>query len=237
VPSDAVVLSKIQTSSGWNSWGQFAPAYSDCNAPCPGLEWTIKQGVTSPSLSGDATEFSLSGTIPYADVLFSLPLVGQFSTQGLPDNDHKLLPTIHNFIYDADFYVTDASITQVLEFDVNMYMNGVSMIWGNQCNNLGGKHWDIWDNVNSKWVSTGAACSFINGAWNHVTLQVQREADNTLLYQSFTLNGVTTNLNLSYSPSTVPQSWWGITVNYQMDGNYNEASNTTYVDNFSLTYW
>ena len=230
-------LANIQSASGWNGWGQFAPVYADCNAPCPGLNWSITQGVTAPSLSGNATEFTLTGTTPYADVLFSNPLIGQFSTQGLPDNDHTLLPTIHNFIYDADFYVTDSSITQVLEFDVSMYMNGVSMIWGNQCNNLGDHDWDIWDNVNAKWVSTGVACSFLNQGWNHVTLQVQREADNSLLYQSFTLNGATTELNITYPPSTVPLSWWGITVNYQMDGNYNEASNTTYVDNFSLTYW
>jgi len=35
----------------------------------------------------------------------------------------------------------------------------------------------------------------------------------------------------------VPSSWYGITVNYKMDGNYNQSANTTYLDNLSLTYW
>lgn len=237
VPANAVKLANLQASTGWNTWGQYAPAYADCTAPCPGIIWSMTQGVSSPSLSGNATQFTLGGTIPYSDVLFSIPLIGQFSTQGLPDKDHSLVPSIHNFIYDADFYVTDLSVTQVLEFDVSMYMNGVSMIWGNQCNHLGGGTWDIWDNVNSHWVSTGVACKLIDKGWNHVTIEMQRKSDNTLLFQSFTLNGVTTTLNAAYAPSTVPASWWGITVNYQMDGDYKQSPNTTYLDNLTLTYW
>jgi hypothetical protein len=197
----------------------------------------MQQNVASPSLSGNATQFNIDGTTPYADVLFSNPLIGQFSTQNLPDNDHTLVPSIHNFIYSADFYVTDAAVTQVLEFDISMYFNGLSLIWGNQCNHLGDGDWDIWDNVNAKWVSTGAACPLIDKGWNRVTIQAQREADNTLLFQSFTLNGVTTTLNAAYPPATSPASWWGITVNYQMDGDAQESANTTYVDNLSLTYW
>jgi hypothetical protein len=116
-------------------------------------------------------------------------------------------------------------------------MNGAGMIWGNQCNNLGGGTWDIWDNVNAKWVSTGFACDLQNNAWNHVTIQAQREAGNALLYQSITLNGKTVNINKTYPPFQVPAGWWGVTLNYQMDGNYKQLSNTTYMDNFSFTYW
>ena len=195
------------------------------------------QDVQSPSLSGNATEFQIGGSTPYSDVLFSNPAIGQFSTQNLPDSAHTLVPTIHNFIYDADFYVTDAAVTQVLEFDISMYLNGVSMIWGTQCNHLGDGMWDIWDNVNAHWVSTGDACTLIDKGWNHLTIQVQRQADNSLLYQSLTLNGVTANLNLIYPPGAAPASWWGVTVNYQMDGDAQQSTNTTYLDNLSLTYW
>lgn len=197
----------------------------------------MAQHQASPSLSGYATQFNIGGTVPYADVLFSNPLIGQFSTQGLPDHDHTLVPSIHNFIYSTDFYVTDAAVTQVLEFDISMYFNGLSLIWGNQCNHLGAGDWDIWDNVKAKWVSTGVACPLRDKQWNHVEIQAEREADNTLLFQSFTLNGVTTPLNVTYAPGTAPPSWYGITVNYQMDGDAHESANTTYADNLSLTYW
>jgi hypothetical protein len=191
-------------------------------------------GVTSPSLSGNATQFSLGGTRPYGDALFSAQLIGPDSSQ-LPDADHTLVPTLHNFVYDSYFFVTDASITQVLEFDINMYFNGVGLTWGHQCNHLGDGDWDIWDSHH--WVSSGVPCTLIQGAWNHLTLVVQREPDNTMLYESIELNGTTYQLNKTYPPAKISSSWWGVTANYQMDGDHAHTPNTTYVDNFSLTYW
>jgi len=61
--------------------------------------------------------------------------------------------------------------------------------------------------------------------------------DGSLLFQSITLNGVTAQINRTYAPYTVPASWYGITVSYQMDGSAEQATNTTCLDNLSLTYW
>ncbi|HXM22294.1 MAG TPA: hypothetical protein VN948_13640 [Terriglobales bacterium] len=230
------VLSKLQASAGWKSWGELPPNYNICSWPCPGVTWSMTQGIKSPSMSGDSTQFNIGGTTPYADVLWSNPLIGQGSTQGLPDSGHTLLPTLHNFTYDAYFYPTNLGVTQVLEFDISMYFNGVGLIWGTQCRIAGGNEWDIWDNVNHRWVSTGVACNPVNNSWNHVTIQVQRESDNSLLYQSITLNGVTSPINQHYAPGSALSGWWGITVNYQMDGNYKQSAYTTFLDNFSFTY-
>jgi len=230
------VLSNLQASRGWNSWGELPLAYDICSAPCPGVTWSMTQGIQSPSLSGHSTQYNLGGTTPYSDVLWSLPLIGQGSTQGLPDSSHTLLPTLHNFTYDAYFYPTNLGVTQVLEFDISMYFNGLGLIWGHQCRVAGGNEWDIWDNVSARWVPTGVACNPVNNSWNHVTIQGQRESDNSLLFQSITLNGVTTTINQRYAPGSAPSGWWGITVNYQMDGDKKQSPNTTFLDNFSLTY-
>ncbi len=235
VTSGAAKLSNLQANQGWESWGQLPPVYADCS-PCSGLNWSTDYGITSPSKSGNATQFNTWGTTDYGVVLWYNPVIGQFSTQGLPDNGHTLIPSLHNFIYDTDFYVTNAAVTQALEFDVSMYMDSVGMFFGTQCNHLGDGDWDYLNNVTQKWVSTGVACNLATG-WNHLTLQVQRESDNSLLYQSITLNGSVATINATSSPFTVPSSWYGITVNYQMDGNYKQSSNTTYLDNLSLTYW
>jgi hypothetical protein len=237
VQSNGTALSHLQASGGWQSWGEYPPHYGICSYPCPGISWSMKQGIQSPSLSGDATQFNIGGSKPYADVLWSNPLIGARSTQGLPDSGHTLLPTIHNFTYDAYFYPTNLGVTQVLEFDISMYFNGLSLIWGQQCNILGGHEWDIWDNVGHSWVSSGAACNPINNAWNHLTIHAQRESDNSLLFQSITLNGVTSNINRTYSPGSAPGSWWGVTVNFQMDGDVHQSAYTTFLDNFTLSYW
>ena len=241
VQASGTKLSNLQASKGWNSWGQGPPNYVDCSpSPCNGFQFSHALNVSSPSLSGNATGFTLggaSGTTPWGDVLFSLPVIGQFSSQNLPDTNRALIPTLHNFTYDADFYVTNSSVTQALEFDINMYLNSVGMLWGTQCRISGGNEWDIWDNVNAAWIPTGVACNPINGGWNHVTIQAQRGSDNSVIYQSITLNGVTAVLNTTYAPFYVPSSWYGVTVNYQMDGNSKQTTYTTYVDNFSLNYW
>jgi hypothetical protein len=235
-PPGETVISNIQTSSGnWQSWLQFPPTFTDCLTPCSGSSIEQIFGVADPSKSGNATMFELNPATPYADALFSAQLIGQNSPQ-TPDDSHTLLPTIHNFIYDSDFYVTNASITQVLEFDVSMYLNGAGMIFGTQCDHLGDGDWDIWDNVKNAWVSAGAPCQFVNG-WNHVTINVQRESDNSLFYESIELNGATYPINKTYPPGVADSGWWGVTLNYQMDGNATTDSNTTYVDNLSLTYW
>ena len=236
VGTNGNVIANIQTRSGnWRSYAQYAPRYIDCSpSPCGGITWSMHPGIPSPSLSGNATQFSLGGTRPYGDVLFAAQLIGPDSPQ-IPDADHTLVPTLHNFVYDSYFFVTDASITQALEFDINMYFNGVGMTWGHQCNHLGDGDWDIWNSHH--WVSSGVPCTLIQGAWNHLTLVVQREPDNTMLYESIELNGTTYPLNKTYPPAKISSSWWGVTANYQMDGDHAHTANTTYLDNFSLTYW
>lgn len=75
----------------------------------------------------------------------------------------------------------------------------------------------------------------VNG-WNHLTIHVQKESDNVLLYQSIDVNGTNHALNIKYSAAKAPARGWGVTVNYQMDGDSTPDTNTTYLDNFSLTY-
>jgi hypothetical protein len=230
-------LKNLQASGGWVGYGELPPNYQICTSCGPGVTWSMQQHIASPSLSGNSSQFNIGGTTPYADVLWTNPLIGQNSSQGLPDSNHTLLPTLHNFTYDAYFYSSNLSLSEVMEFDISMYFDGLSLIWGNQCTIAAGNEWEIWNNADAKWVSTGFSCNPISNGWNHVTIQVQRESDNWLLFQSITLNGVTNTINQYYAPGSAPSGWWGITVNYQMDGNYKQSPYTTYLDNFSFTYW
>jgi hypothetical protein len=229
-------FSNLQHSNGWSPFGQGPPSFIDCSpSPCDGIKFAMEQGVSSPSMSGAATEFSLGGTAIYTDALFNNHLIGDLSSQGLPDTSHTLVPTFHSFTYDVYFYGTNLELSQAVEFDINQFFNNIGFIWGHECRIAGGNEWDIWDNVNQHWVPTGVACHPLNNAWNHLTLQVQRTSDNQLLYQSITLNGVTNTLNKYYNPGAAP-GWHGITVNYQMDGNYQQAPYSVFLDNLTFSY-
>jgi hypothetical protein len=236
--SSGQTLWNVQAQGGWNSYAQQPPYYNDCNGCTPsgpGTTWAEYQGVHSPSMDGNATQFNLGGNMPYSDVLFNNHLIGDLSSYGLPDSNHTLVPTLHNFTYDVYFYGSNLGSSQALEFDINQFFNGMGFTWGTECRIGAGNEWDVWDNANAKWVPTGIACNPVNNSWNHLTLQVQRTADNHLLYQSITLNGVTHSLNQYYSPFSAP-GWWGITVNYQMDGNYKQTPYTVYLDKLNFSY-
>lgn len=168
-------------------------------------------------------------------MLWNNHLIGNSSSHGLPDNNHTLVPNIHNFTYDVYFYVQDPAISQALEFDINQFVNGQSFIWGHECRIAGGNEWDIWDDPTQHWLPTGIACNPIANAWNHLTLQVERTSDNQLLFKSITLNGETSNINIYEQPTST--SWYGITVNYQQDGNYAQAPYSVWLDNLTFTYW
>ncbi|HLJ77571.1 MAG TPA: hypothetical protein VKT75_09165, partial [Acidobacteriaceae bacterium] len=71
----------------------------------------------------------MTPNMPYADVLFTASLIGQNAQ--IDDADHTLLPSMHHFTYDADFYVDDPSVTSGLEFDVALWMdNNGGMTFG-----------------------------------------------------------------------------------------------------------
>lgn len=188
----------------------------------------MTQGVVSPSLDGASTQFWLGGSTPYSDVLWHKNI--------LNESQAATSRTVHNFVYDLYFYTDNGGAAQSIEWDVNQFLDGRSYIFGSQCSYRAGDTWDIWDNVKSHWVSTGVSCGALqSNTWNHVVLEFERTTDNQLHYIAMTLNGTRHYLNWYY-PSTAT-TWNGVTVNYQMDGNLQQANYSTWVDKMKLTYW
>ena len=157
------------------------PSYNICTSCTPSgpqVTWSMTHNISSPSLSGNATLMDIGGETDYSDVLWNNHLIGDFSSQGMPDTNHTIVPALHNFTYDVYFYVKDLGVSQALEFDINQFVGGYSYIWGHECRVAGGNEWDIWDNPGQKWHPTGVACNPVANAWNHLVLQVQRTSDN-----------------------------------------------------------
>lgn len=232
------VFKNLNQESNWNGYALLPPSYSICNSCVPSgpqTTWSMTHNISSPSLSGNATRMDIGGETVYSDVLWNNHLIGDFSTQGMPDYNHTIVPSLHNFTYDVYFYVDDASVSQALEFDINQFVNGYSFIWGHECRIEGGNEWDIWDDPAQQWHPTGIPCNPVSNAWNHLTLQVQRTSSNQLLFQSITLNGVTSTLNYYENPTTT--TWYGVTINYQQDGNYEQTPYSVWLDNLNFGYW
>lgn len=226
----------LDDKSGWTGYALMPPSYSICTSNCGGLTYSMTQNQSSPAKSGKSTKFHIGGTTAYADALWNNHLIGDFSSQGMPDSNHTLVPTLHNFTYDVWFYGSDLSKSQALEFDINQFFDGNGYIWGHECRIAGGNEWDTWDNVKAKWVATGVACNPLSNSWNHLTIQVQRTSDNKLLFQTITLNGKTDTLNITRDHGTA-KGWYGVTINYQQDGNSKQQAYDIYLDWLNFTYW
>ena len=238
VNSSGSTFWNLHDSGGWNGYAQQPPTYADCNSCTPsgpGTTWAMYQWVKSPTLSGNSAQFNIGGNMDYSDVLWNNHLIGDFSSQGLPDTNHTLVPSLHNFTYDVYFYGSNLGASQALEFDINQFFDGMGFTWGHECRIAGGNEWDVWDNVKMKWTPTGISCYPLENAWNHLTVQVERTSSNQLLYQSITFNGVTHTLNWTYAPFSAP-GWYGITINYQMDGNYEQSAYDVYLDKLNFIY-
>jgi hypothetical protein len=229
-------FSHLQRSGGWADYGQRAPTFVDCSpSPCDNISFSMSQGIKSPSMSGAATEIYLGGSEGYGDGLWNNHLIGDGSSQGMPDSNHSIVPTLHDFTYDVYFWGANLGAAQAVEFDINQFFGGMGFIWGHECRVAGGNEWDIWDNVSQHWIPTGVSCYPASSSWNHLTLQVARTSDNQLLYKSITLNGKTANLNQYYDHGSAP-GWYGVTINYQEDGNYKQTPYSVYLDDLTFSY-
>jgi len=232
--SSGKVFSNLHLNPGWDGAGMLPPVYAMCTTCSPKVTWSMTRGVSSPSISGASTRTDVGGDEDYSDGFWNNHLIGDYSTQGLPDTKKTLVPTLHDFTYDVYFYGTDLSVSQALEFDINQFEGGLSFIWGHECRIAGGHEWDIWDNTAGHWHPTGVACNPVSNAWNHLTIQVERTSSNQLLFKSITLNGDTATLNYTESPTST--SWYGVTINYQQDGNYAQTPYSVWLDKLNFTY-
>ena len=236
--SSSGTFNNLHQEPGWTGYALLPPAYNICTSCTPSgpqATWAMTQNISSPSLSGNSTRMDIGGQTDYTDILWNNHLIGNFSSQGLPDSNQTIVPNLHNFTYDVYFYAEDVGVSQALEFDINQFVGGNSYIWGHECRVAGGNEWDIWDNPGQKWHPTGIPCNPVSNAWNHLTLQVQRTSDNQLLFQSITLNGVTSVLNYYENPTAT--TWYGVTINYQQDGNYEQTPYSIWLDKLNFTYW
>ena len=224
VPSTATVFHDIQAMDSWQS----CAACAGINGSGPVAPYAMTQHVSSPSMTGNASQFWIGGSTPYSDVLWWRTLVGA--------SDLTANQNAHHFVYDLYYYMDNPGAAQVIEFDIDQYVNGRSLIFGSQCDYRGDGNWDVWDNVNSHWISTGISCGTpVAYTWTHAVLEVERTPDNRLHYISLTLNGNKHYLDWYYDSTA--SNWNGIDINYQMDGNYQQENYSTWVDNMTLSIW
>jgi hypothetical protein len=217
VPSGARVYSNIDQMSGWQNCG----ACAGIGGNGPIVPYSVSQYQTSPTIDGSSALFWLGTGTPYSQALWWKQLGANAG--------------VSHFVYDTYFYYTDPAATQALEFDVNQSVGGYKYIFGTQCSPRSSGTWDIWDNINAKWLSTGIACPAPPAyKWNHLVWEFER-VGGKIHYIAVTLNGVKNYVNRYYAPRA--SSAAELNVAFQMDGNYAATSYKVWLDKVTLTAW
>ena len=227
-------LANVEEYKGWLSYGELAPVYDICSGCQPLVTWGIKQGVPLSGGIASATRFDLGGSVKYSDALFVNHLIGDGTTQNIPDSNGTILKSIGHLTYSVDFYSDHMELAHALEFDLGLNHSGRAHMFGTECRTEGNKVWAVWDNPGHKWVDTSIPCEALDGKWNHLVLEFTHTSDNHLVYDSITLNGNKRTLGWTYDSTT--SSWHGLVVNFQLDGNKTQADYSVYLNKLNITY-
>jgi hypothetical protein len=218
IPSGAKTFANIEQMPGWEHCTTCAGAGG--NGPV--AQYSMTQGISNPSVDGNAAQFWIGGTTPYSDALWWKQLGGNNS--------------VSHFVYDLYFYVKQPQYAQALEFDVNQSVGGKKYIMGVQCNIKDSKQWDVWDGLAQTWRPTGVACAQPPAyTWNHLTEEFVRDNSGHVTFVAVTLNGLKSYINRTYG--SLPSGVSEVNVAFQMDGDYAQHGFLVWLDKVKLTYW
>jgi hypothetical protein len=207
----------IEQMSGWKS----CDVCAGINAAGPTVYETMTRGISSPSMDGNSSRFSIAGTNSYANALFYKQLGGYNATR---------------FTYDVYFYLKTPTAAQGLEFDVSQNIGGKRYVFGTQCDILDKKTWDVWDTKNGKWVPTGIACVRPEAyRWHHLVWEFEITSDKRARFISMTLNGKKYYINRYHYPKAT--EWYMLTPAFQMNGNKYLTDYSVWLDNVKLSIW
>jgi hypothetical protein len=228
-PSDAVVLSHIEDSTG--SWGQTSAEAGPLNVT---TDFWMAPFQTSPSLDGSSREFYVGGPV-WTAALWYHPVqsyTGQYNSAT-------------HFLWDFWVYVDSSSMQNVwtLEFDLYQAISGYEYMIGSHCqfsSTQQGNYWYGWNQVTHQWIQTSVPCSrnlMPGGQWHHIQWMMERIPNSHYYkYDTLVVNGTVYPINM-----TQPADWsgWGDTlgVQWQVDTNANGGSVHMWTDKVTLTMW
>jgi hypothetical protein len=214
-PSNGNVIASIQQLSGWDSC-------TSCAGGQGNAQFSMTQNEGSPSLDGNTTQFWIGGNTPYSNAMWIKTLSAGSNAS--------------HFTYDLYFYMDNPNAAEALEFDVNVAYNGQYYVFGTQCSPHWSHTWDTWDENAGTWNSTGVACPvFSANTWNHVSIELERTWDNQLHWIAISMNGTRNTID-RYVASKPTSYNNGISVDFQMDGDYKQTDYSVWIDKMSLTY-
>jgi hypothetical protein len=219
-PANAVVFYPVQQTSNWGMCNA-----ADCAGGSGNGTYSMTQYVGSPSLSGESTELYIDGA--WEDALW----FKKFGS-GYENATHMLW----DFYFQIDSAAQQGA--QALEFDQFQFLAGYNYMVGSQCNVAGGALWDVWDELEGRWIHTTIPCQLPTpNVWHHVTWYITTDhTAHTYTYKYLIVDGVYHTVNLTHNAKNI--GWdHNIGCQWQLDETAAGHPYHEWFDNAKLTVW
>jgi hypothetical protein len=209
----SITYSNLEQLTGWS-------VFADT-----GAVGTLTQGVANPSTDGASSRFQISGTTPYANVRWEDPVTNNSA--------------LAHYTMDAYVYIDDPSVAQAFRLGFYQAVSNTYYPFQLLCDLQSGAVWKVWDGANQTWVSTSASCVATTDiparSWIHISLDFERSGANQMHYQTITVNGKSTSINVTLNPSTrSPDTLIAV---FGENGNSNQSTYSVWVDRWNVTAW
>ena len=185
--------------------------------------------VTTPSIDGQARRFDVSW--------------GAFGGERCSSRLGTLDTTSTYFTYDVQWFITDLTHIDNLEFDFNQVLpNRDTVIYGTQCSFRLGR-WKFTTRAGSSahWNTSNPTCNkrlWTANTWHHLVIQFHRDPTGVVTYDSVSLDGDAQTFVDASGESNFALRWYppGLqVVNFQIGGDKSANSTTAYLDSFTIT--
>jgi len=214
-PSTATTFSRIEEMTDWK-W------CSACANAGGGATLSMTRGISSPSLDGSSTKFTLGGTTPWSHSLYY---------KRLTQNDKAT-----NFIFDVSYYFTNPGASSGMEYSISQRVGYEWYRWDTQCSFLNG-NWRLWDSANVRWIDTSIACTRPPAyKWTRVVFEGKRQ-NGKVTFVAISINGQRHYINKSFGPRKESSTSSSVTVHFQLNGDRYQTDYAVWGDKFKAVFW
>lgn len=217
-PAGAIVYASLQSQPGWQTCG----GCGNVGGVGQGPDYHMSQGISSPSLSGSAADFYVSGGPPY--------------TGGYYFIEQPTIPNPVSYLrYDLDLFIPGefANAPQAIEFECQQTTNGNTYNFAWQADNASNM-WRVFNYTTKEWEGSGIPLQrFAANTWHHISA-VFHAAGTHAVHDSLTVDGKTIGVNISHQ-ATPTGTLLEFTAGFQVDLNASSTPYHVYVDNMTVT--
>ena len=211
--SAQTTFSNVQAMSGWTPCTGCALGGSNAN-------YTFKQDISSPSMSGHALLEGIRGGTPFSHVLAykNLGSTTSATTQ---------------FVQEAYLLLDRPQNSNGFSIAGHQTLNGKNYRFSSQCSFNKGI-WSVWNTKAGIWQATNVACNRPPAnTWTHIVVETERTSDNREHFLTISVNGEKSFVNQYVYPES--RSGNSIGMHLEVDGNATEAAYNGYWDKVSFT--